>query len=167
MKNSDNNNGSVEPETKHVSREIASLVIISADGKFLLGKKYADKGGSYVDFWHIPGGGVESGETLEEAAIREAREETGLELSPSQLIPIDNIGSGESMKTLAGGEKVIYDMTFNRFEVRLTQNADDVAIPLQTEEFEQIRWFAPEELSTIQQIPGGREFFLNQGYMKS
>jgi 8-oxo-dGTP pyrophosphatase MutT (NUDIX family) len=154
------------PELRRVPREIASLVITSADGKFLFGKKYAEKGGSFIDFWHIPGGGVEPGESLAEAAIREAKEEVGLELDKSQLQLIDEVGTGESFKVLPSGERVISEMNFNRFEVRLNQNADDIVISPQTEEFEQICWFTPEELSSIQQIPGGREFFINQGYMK-
>jgi ADP-ribose pyrophosphatase YjhB (NUDIX family) len=37
--------------------------------------------------WSVPGGFVETGETLEEAASRETMEETGVELNPSQLQP--------------------------------------------------------------------------------
>lgn len=35
---------------------------------------------TYVAGWHMPGGGVDPGESLHEAALREVREETGLKL---------------------------------------------------------------------------------------
>ncbi|MDO5735876.1 MAG: NUDIX domain-containing protein [Propionibacteriaceae bacterium] len=56
----------------------ASAVIIDGEGRVLLVKrgKEPQKGR-----WSVPGGSVEAGETLEEAAAREAREETGLEVT--------------------------------------------------------------------------------------
>jgi mutator protein MutT len=38
--------------------------------------------------WSVPGGTVELGETLEEAVVRELREETGLEVRPVCLLAV-------------------------------------------------------------------------------
>tara|TARA_R110002167_G_scaffold23011_1_gene81861 strand:+ start:209 stop:682 length:474 start_codon:yes stop_codon:yes gene_type:complete len=47
-------------------------VAVDADGRVLLVRH------TYLHGWWLPGGGVDRGETLEQAVIREMREETGL-----------------------------------------------------------------------------------------
>jgi 8-oxo-dGTP pyrophosphatase MutT (NUDIX family) len=48
-------------------------LVIGPDGRIFLVKH------SYVSGWHLPGGGVEPGETLLDALVRELREEGNLE----------------------------------------------------------------------------------------
>ena len=39
-------------------------------------------------YWSLPGGALETGETLEQGVIREVREETGLEVKPLRVLEI-------------------------------------------------------------------------------
>lgn len=41
-----------------------------------------------IDWWNLPGGGMERSETVEEAVCREVREETGLEVQVEALVGV-------------------------------------------------------------------------------
>lgn len=61
---------------------IRVAAIVVRDGKILL-VKHLKEGRAY---WLLPGGGVEYGEPLAEALVREVREETGLEVRPDGVV---------------------------------------------------------------------------------
>lgn len=83
--------------------------------------------------WDLPGGGLHRGEKSVDGAIREVREETGLELSPSQF---RFIGSGQIKKH---GLKFDYD----KFIVNLFEQ-----LPLKPQHFEivDLAWIPIGEL---------------------
>ena len=56
---------------------LTSAVLVTQDGKFLLAERNKE---NYNGYWIIPGGGVKFGETIQEAAIREIKEETNLDV---------------------------------------------------------------------------------------
>ncbi len=62
---------------------IAADVIIEVDGRIVLIERK-----NYPPGWAIPGGFVDIGETVEDAALREMREETGLEVELTDLLGI-------------------------------------------------------------------------------
>ncbi|HHX4718508.1 TPA: NUDIX hydrolase, partial [Pseudomonas aeruginosa] len=62
-------------------------VLILRDGKVLLGRR---KGSHGAGCWSAPGGHLEFGEAVEDCALREALEETGLALSELRHGPFSN-----------------------------------------------------------------------------
>jgi ADP-ribose pyrophosphatase YjhB (NUDIX family) len=66
----------------HISPLNGANAVVMQGNKILLGRR-ADNG-----LWDTFGGLVEVGETLAEAAVREAREEAGIEVKPIKLIAV-------------------------------------------------------------------------------
>lgn len=122
-----------------------------------MGKKDPNKGGVYADCWHIPGGGIDDGEDMKSALIREILEETGLNVSNPVLV--DDEGKGDSEKTLKDtGEKVLCHMVFNVFKVMLEQTASEVKL-VPTDDLVELRWFDREELEGAKLTPPSVELF--------
>jgi ADP-ribose pyrophosphatase YjhB (NUDIX family) len=61
---------------------LAVIVAVIDDNKILLTKR------EDFEVWCLPGGGVEDGESLAEAGIREAREETGIDVELTSLVGV-------------------------------------------------------------------------------
>ena len=53
-----------------------AVAVVERDGEFLVGQRSA--GAALAGLWEFPGGKVEPGETVGEAAVRECLEETDL-----------------------------------------------------------------------------------------
>lgn len=64
-----------------------AVVVVNDKGQLLMGRQVKDE---YR--WSFPGGGIESGESSKEAAIRELEEETGLKLTADQLAELPQEG---------------------------------------------------------------------------
>jgi 8-oxo-dGTP diphosphatase len=58
---------------------LIAIAVVERDGSFLIGQR--PPGVPLAGLWEFPGGKVEPGESPQQAAIRECREETGLEVT--------------------------------------------------------------------------------------
>lgn len=73
---------------------IGALAVVRRGDQVLLAQR--SKGG-YVGRWGFPGGHVERGETVIEAAMRELREETGVTADPVGVLTVlDEIGRDDT-----------------------------------------------------------------------
>jgi 8-oxo-dGTP diphosphatase len=88
--------------------------------------------------WSIPGGVLEVGELMRQAAVREAREETGLTVEPGELLGVyDRI-------VRDADERVQYHYVLIDFLCRRV--AGDLAAASDAAE---VRWFGQEELAAL------------------
>lgn len=88
--------------------------------------------------WSIPGGVLEVGETLHQAAIREAREETGLDVLPQALLGVfDRLMPDDAGKTLY--HYVLIDFLCRRESGELLAGGDA----------DEVRWFSRDEVARL------------------
>ena len=69
------------PEGVEPTWRPSAYVVVIKNQKLLMIKS------GYSGFWELPGGGVDPGELMTEGAIREAREETGYDVTISGIAP--------------------------------------------------------------------------------
>ena len=75
--------------------QFALVICRNFDGRFLAVNETENRG------WWIPGGGVDAGESFEEAALRETREEAGMEIELKGILKVDHMitgGKGDQVK---------------------------------------------------------------------
>lgn len=110
---------------------LVSIMTVRSDGKILITKRAPEK--SYAGRWEITGGCVQSGESAEEGAVRELREETGIRIEQSELIPC-------GVQHRSG--------YIHRFFLIHKDIAED-AVQLQAGETEAYQWVTPAEFLAL------------------
>jgi len=109
--------------------------IIIDDGRVLLVKRGHPP---LLGEWSIPGGVLELGETLREAAVREAREETCLIVEPAELLGVyDRV-----VRDDAG--RILYHYVLVDFLCRPTGGE-----ALAADDADEVRWFTAEETAEL------------------
>ncbi|ADG78537.1 NUDIX hydrolase OS=Tsukamurella paurometabola (strain ATCC 8368 / DSM / CCUG 35730 / CIP 100753/ JCM 10117 / KCTC 9821 / NBRC 16120 / NCIMB 702349 / NCTC 13040) OX=521096 GN=Tpau_1924 PE=3 SV=1 [Tsukamurella paurometabola] len=137
-------------------RVSARVILVDRDGAVLLVHGH-DPRNTGDRFWFTPGGGVEPGEELAAAALREVREETGLELSPGSLL--GPLYRREAVFAFDGdvmdSDEYFFAATVDRFDPRPAGLTD---VELHT--IDEMRWCQPDDVTGLadpvypQALPG-------------
>ena len=72
-------------ETANETATPIAIAVVRHNGQFLIGQRPA--GVALAGMWEFPGGKVEQGESPQEAAVRECREETGIAVEVTGKYP--------------------------------------------------------------------------------
>lgn len=151
---------------KEIDRNIVGAVIVSRDDKIFLARSEPGSRHVYPGCWLPPGGGIEEGESPEQALKREILEETGIDISPYEIKLVSDKRTGISEKTLRTGEQVRVRMKFMEYLVKISDtDAADIRISL-SDEHSQFGWFSLPELHDVNLSPPSRALFEELGYVK-
>ena len=100
----------------------ADIFIFDEDFNFILIKRLNDP---YKDCWALPGGFVEYGESVETAAIREAKEETSIDV---ELIDLVNVYSKPDRDPRGHTVTVAYTAKGDLDSMKADSDAKDIGI---------------------------------------
>jgi ADP-ribose pyrophosphatase YjhB (NUDIX family) len=114
------------------------------DGKVLLVRRGNEPGKGK---WSLPGGRIRFGERSEEAALREMREETGLEVRLRRVVDVVDVFWRSEMGELLEHFVIVdFEAEVIGGELRPADDALDA------------RWFSPEELKGLEMTESTRRF---------
>lgn len=119
---------------------VVAVALVRADGRVLMQRRHYEA--VHGGLWEFPGGKVEDGESLEIAAIREIKEELGIELETDCLRPLSfaSIPAGD----LADGQKPL---------VLLLYTCERWQGEPECRDAEELGWFDPAALADLPMSP--------------
>jgi 8-oxo-dGTP pyrophosphatase MutT (NUDIX family) len=128
----------------------ASLCLLSpSERAVLLGRRKTE---TWNGFWAFPGGGQEPGETLEETALREFEEETGITLDSKSL--------REETVYVASQSGKLYAVT------NFVHLCTDLPEPVESDELF-ARWFRFEDIPNLEPVAAGTRRVLSSVLSKN
>jgi 8-oxo-dGTP diphosphatase len=106
---------------------VSAIIVTPDQSKFLITRR---KSGLYQGKWCLPGGHIHRDETMQQAVIREVKEETGLDFNPQLFSCFDEIIPEYDIHSIT----IVFDGLANG---TIKPQADEVA---------EIGWYSLEEI---------------------
>ncbi len=118
-------------------------VILLDDNKILLGRRHVDPDKADSAFrsageWCLPGGKLDWGESFEEGAIREVKEETGIDIEEPQVISVHNCRNEHAHFVTIG---------------LIAKKWKGEAVVIEPDEITEWRWFSVDDLPYPRYFP--------------
>ncbi|MFF5180451.1 NUDIX domain-containing protein [Micromonospora sp. NPDC000316] len=129
-----------------------SVIVVDDHARLLLVRHAEDRDG-----WAVPGGAVEIGESPAQAAVREIREEVGIQISKPRLL--DVLGGADYEVTYSNGDRVAYVTAVYQAGV-----AEGTPVP-DHEEISELGWFSPPHLPGVDLNRFSRALLLATGHL--
>ena len=123
----------------HLRGNLVTVVVAAAierDGRYLAARRTRPDWAA--GRWEFPGGKVETGETDEEALVREIREELGVEIAVVRRVP---------------GEWPLHDDLVLHLHVATLSKGDPQAL----DHHDEIRWITPAQFDDVEWLESDRE----------
>ena len=123
--------------------KLIAHALIKIDGKYLIIRRTKIKRGkpnSLLEYWDIPGGMVEVGETPKDAAIRETKEEVNLDITIGPILHEDSNYDKEKGTVFT---RIVY-------QAELLEGQDESDIILQKDEYSE--YMLVSDISSIDKI---------------
>ena len=112
-----------------MKQHVGVAIMISRDGRWVFGRETKVEAAGK---WCFPVGHTELGETTFEAAVREAREEAGIDVELKRIVGVMNIEDGDNLRSI---------VVFEGGAVGEAERDE--------EEISEIKWFSRDEILSM------------------
>lgn len=112
--------------------------IIEKDGKFLLIQEDSKRKIFDGNMWNQPAGWIDVGENPNEAVVREVKEETGLDFTPTGILGIYSVYRKDLLDRINPAPHAIKIIYVGDIKGKLISG---------NEEIKNLRWFSPREIA--------------------
>ncbi|RLG92300.1 MAG: hypothetical protein DRO36_01835 [Candidatus Hecatellales archaeon] len=131
---------------------LAASALVKRNGKVLLVRRRYEPGSGR---WALPGGMVEYGETVEETAKREVKEETNVDVEVEKLLGVYNLILRDEYGRVKRQYVIVcFEGVGKTFKLKPNHEVLDLG------------WFKPEELDKLQLVTTTRMALRDAGFLR-